>query len=144
MFIESFCEEDTYQAGYQMGQKACRGEVYLLDGELGAGKTVFTKGFAKGMLVEEHITSPTFIILQQYESGRLPLYHFDVYRIGDADEMGDLGYEDYFYGDGVCLIEWAKRINSILPEDCTEIYIKKNPQKDYDYRRICINENIRD
>lgn len=144
MIKESFCEDDTFRIGKEMGEKAKPGEIYLLHGDLGVGKTVFTKGFAKGLLIKEDITSPTFTILQQYEAGRLPLYHFDVYRIGYVDEMEELGYEDYFYGNGVCLIEWASKIKEILPDTCIKIHIEKDLKKGFDYRKVEIeNENIR-
>ena len=114
--IESRSEQETYQAGRQLGQFAKPGEIYCLNGDLGVGKTVFTKGFAEGIGIQEPVNSPTFTIIQQYEEGRLPLYHFDVYRISDIDEMEEIGYEDYFFGDGVCLIEWANLIEEIIPD----------------------------
>lgn len=138
MRIESFSEKDTFDAGVAVGKGAKPGEVYTLSGDLGVGKTVFTKGVAKGLGIEEPINSPTFIILQEYEGGRLNLYHFDVYRISDVEEMEEIGYEDYFYGNGVCLIEWAELIDEILPEDKIEIKILKDLQKGFDYRTIDI------
>ncbi|MBP3702507.1 MAG: tRNA (adenosine(37)-N6)-threonylcarbamoyltransferase complex ATPase subunit type 1 TsaE [Lachnospiraceae bacterium] len=138
MTFFSFSEKDTYDAGFRLGEKAKSGQIYRLDGDLGVGKTVFTKGFAAGLGICEDITSPTFTILQEYEEGRLPLYHFDVYRIGDVEEMDELGYEGYFYGNGVCLIEWASLIEEILPEDCIQILIEKNLEKGFDYRSITI------
>ena len=138
MRIESFSEKDTFDAGVAVGKNAKPGEVYTLSGDLGVGKTVFTKGVAEGLGIEESVNSPTFIILQEYEGGRLSLYHFDVYRISDVEEMEEIGYEDYFYGDGVCLIEWAELIDEILPEDKIEIKISKDLQKGFDYRIIDI------
>lgn len=138
MRIESFSEKDTFDVGVAVGKGAKPGEVYTLSGDLGVGKTVFTKGVAKGLGIEEPINSPTFIILQEYEGGRLNLYHFDVYRISDVEEMEEIGYEDYFYGNGVCLIEWAELIDEILPEDKIEIKILKDLQKGFDYRTIDI------
>lgn len=138
MTLESFSEKDTYDVGFRLGEKAKSGQVYRLDGDLGVGKTVLTKGFAAGLGICEDITSPTFTIIQEYEDGRLPLYHFDVYRIGDVEEMDELGYEGYFYGNGVCLIEWASLIEEILPEDCIRILIEKNLEKGFDYRSITI------
>lgn len=123
-----------------MGTEARPGDVYTLVGDLGVGKTVFTQGLAAGLEVAEPVNSPTFTIVQVYEEGRLPFYHFDVYRIGDAEEMEEIGYEDYFYGKGVCLIEWADLIEELLPEHYTEIKIEKNLEKGFDYRRISICE----
>lgn len=141
MQIESLKTEDTYQLGVYLGKNAKSGEIYCLNGDLGVGKTVFTQGFAKGFGVEEHVNSPTFTIVQEYEGSRLPFYHFDVYRIGDVEEMEEIGYEDYFYGEGVCLIEWAELIGEILPEKRTIITIKKNLEKGFDYREITVVKN---
>ena len=138
MIIESFSPEDTFRVGEQLAKDARPGDIYTLDGDLGVGKTIFTKGMAKGLGIEEPVTSPTFTILQEYESGRLPLYHFDVYRIGDPEEMDEIGYEDYFYGDGVCLIEWANLIEEILPEQICRVTIEKDLEKGFDYRRITV------
>ena len=136
--IETFSAEETFALGNKIGKEAKAGQVFTLLGDLGVGKTVFTQGLAKGLEIKEDICSPTFTILQVYEDGRLPLYHFDVYRIGDVEEMDEIGYEDYFYGDGVCLIEWANLIEEIIPEKRTQIVIKKNPKKGFDYREITI------
>lgn len=136
--IKSLQTEDTYQVGVSLGEQAKPGEVYCLLGDLGVGKTVFTQGFAKGLQIEEPISSPTFTIVQEYEEGRLPFYHFDVYRISDIEEMDEIGYEDYFYGKGVCLIEWANLIEEILPENITTITIEKDLLKGFDYRNIRI------
>lgn len=138
MKIESFCEKDTFQIAYQLGQEARIGDIYLLEGDLGVGKTVFAKGFAEGLEIDEPITSPTFTIIQEYHQGRIPLYHFDVYRIADVEEMFELGYEGYFFGDGVCLIEWASLIKEILPENCKRILIEKNLDRGFDFRLITI------
>lgn len=138
MKFESWKEADTYEIGFQLGKEAKAGQVYRLDGDLGVGKTVFTKGFAAGLGITEPVTSPTFTILQEYEEGRIPLYHFDVYRIADVEEMDELGYEGYFYGDGVCLIEWASLIEEILPVDCSRILIEKDLEKGFDYRIITV------
>ena len=123
-----------------MGRDALAGQVFTLVGDLGVGKTVFTKGLARGLDIEEPISSPTFTIVQIYEEGRLPLYHFDVYRIGDVEEMDEIGYEDYIYGEGVSLIEWANLISDILPEHYTQIRIEKDMEKGFDYRKITIEE----
>ncbi len=140
MTIDSYSAEDTFALGRQTGEEASPGKVYTLHGDLGAGKTVFTQGFAKGLGIEEAVNSPTFTILQIYEEGRLPFYHFDVYRIGCVEEMDEVGYEDYFYGKGVCLIEWADLIEEILPEQCVEIRIDKDLGKGPDYRRITVED----
>ena len=136
MIIETNSEKETYAFGLELGKKAHAGQVYTLVGDLGVGKTVFTKGLARGLNILEPVSSPTFTIVQVYEEGRLPFYHFDVYRIGDVEEMDEIGYEDYIYGDGVSLIEWANLIEEILPEHYTEIKIEKG----FDYRRISICE----
>lgn len=140
MIYESFSEKDTFELGRRMGERAQAGEIYLLHGDLGVGKTVFTKGFARGLGVLEPVTSPTFTLIQEYEEGRLPFYHFDVYRIGDVEEMYDIGYEGYFFGEGVCLIEWASLIEEILPDDCKNIVIEKKLEKGFDYRTIKVDE----
>lgn len=140
MIIETYSDEETRQFGYHLGEKAEKGDVYTLLGELGVGKTVFAQGFAEGLRIEEPINSPTFTILQIYEEGKLPLYHFDVYRIGDVEEMDEIGYEDYFYGDGVCLIEWANLIQEILPKQHRQIIIEKDLQKGFEYRKITVTD----
>lgn len=137
---ESFKPEDTFALGKKIGEEAKAGAVYTLIGDLGVGKTVFTKGLARGLGIKEPVNSPTFTIVQIYEEGRLPFYHFDVYRIGDISEMDEIGYEDCFYGDGVCLIEWADLIEEILPENYTRITILKDLEKGFDYRKIIIEE----
>lgn len=138
MIIETWSEKETFQVGKALGEKAEKGQIYTLTGDLGVGKTVFTKGLAEGLGITEPISSPTFTIVQIYESGKLPLYHFDVYRIGDVEEMEEIGYEDYFYGEGVCLIEWANLIGEILPEGIIPVTIEKDLEKGFDYRLITI------
>ena len=138
--IESFSPEDTLELGKKMGREAQPGEVYTLVGDLGVGKTVFTQGIALGLEIGESICSPTFTIVQVYEEGRMPFYHFDVYRIGDIEEMDEIGYEDYFYGEGLCMIEWANLIEEILPSKRKEITIEKDLEKGFDYRKITIKE----
>ena len=140
MTIETNSEQETYELGVRMGREARAGQVYTLIGDLGVGKTVFTKGVACGLEIHEPVNSPTFTIVQIYEEGRLPFYHFDVYRIGDVEEMEEIGYEDYIYGDGVSLIEWADLIEEILPKHYTEIRIEKSLEQGFDYRRISICE----
>jgi tRNA threonylcarbamoyladenosine biosynthesis protein TsaE len=138
MILESKSPEDTFQIGMRLGKLAEAGEVYTLTGDLGVGKTVFTQGFAKGLGIEESVNSPTFTILQIYEDGRLPLYHFDVYRIGSVEEMEETGYEEYIMGDGVSLIEWADLIEEILPRKRTRVLIEKDLEQGFDYRRITV------
>lgn len=138
--IETFSAEETFELGRELGEQAQPGEVYTLIGDLGVGKTVLTQGIAKGLSIEEPISSPTFTILQIYEEGRMPFYHFDVYRIGDIEEMDEIGYEDYFYGQGLTMIEWANLIEEILPEHYREIRLEKDLDKGFDYRRITIRE----
>ena len=140
MVKETFNAKETFEAGYEMGKKALPGQIYCLNGDLGVGKTVFTQGFAKGLGIEEPVNSPTFTIIQEYHEGRLPLYHFDVYRIGDVEEMDELGYEEYFYSDGVCLIEWSTLIQEIIPDNEIEIVIEKDLEKGFDYRKITIGQ----
>lgn len=140
MIKETFSPEETFLFGKELGENAKPGEVYTLIGDLGVGKTVLTQGIAKGLDIDEPINSPTFTIVQVYEEGRMPLYHFDVYRIGDIEEMDEIGYEDYFYGQGLTMIEWANLIEEILPDHYKEIKIEKDLEKGFDYRRITINE----
>lgn len=138
MRLESFSPQETFLLGRQIGEDAEAGGVYTLIGDLGAGKTVFTQGVADGLGISEAVNSPTFTILQVYEEGRLPFYHFDVYRIGDVEEMDEIGYEDYFYGNGICFIEWANLIVEILPEHYIEITIQKDLSRGMDYRLIAV------
>ena len=137
---ESFSEEMTFNIGKELGKKADKGEIICLEGDLGVGKTVFTKGFAEGLDIEDNVDSPTFTIVQEYLEGRIPLYHFDVYRIGDISEMDEIGYEDYFFGEGVCLIEWASRIEELLPESAVHIKIEKDLAKGFEYRRVVVEK----
>ena len=139
--IETYSTGETFALGRQIGQQAEAGEIYTLIGDLGVGKTVLTQGVAAGLGIEEPVSSPTFTIVQIYEEGRLPFYHFDVYRIGDVEEMEEIGYEDCFYGEGVCLIEWANLIEEILPREYRQITIEKDLSKGFDYRRITIEEH---
>lgn len=136
--FETNNEQETAALGEKLGQAALPGQVYTLIGDLGVGKTVFTQGFARGLGVSEHVNSPTFTIVQIYEDGRMPFYHFDVYRIGDVEEMEEIGYEDCFYGDGVSLVEWANLVGEILPEHYIRITIDKDLEKGFDYRRIAV------
>lgn len=140
MNYESGREQDTFALGEKIGREAKPGDIFALLGDLGVGKTVFTKGFAKGLGIDEHVNSPTFTILQVYDEGRLPLYHFDVYRIGDPEEMDEIGYEDCFFGNGVCLVEWANLIDELMPPHTKWIEIKKDLQKGFEYREITIKE----
>ena len=136
--IETGTPEETFDLGFKLGQEAEAGQVYCLEGDLGVGKTVFAQGFAKGLGIAEAVNSPTFTILQSYEEGRLPFYHFDVYRIADVEEMDEIGYEDCFYGDGVSLVEWPGRIREIIPENAVWISIEKDVEQGFDYRRITV------
>ena len=138
--IESFSADDTHALGVTLGQQAKPGDVCTLVGDLGVGKTVLTQGIAEGLGITEPVNSPTFTIVQVYEDGRIPFYHFDVYRIGDVEEMEEIGYQDYFYGEGLCIIEWAELISEIIPEDAKRITIEKDLEKGFDYRRIEIEE----
>ena len=138
MIIETRSPEETFQVGKSLGEKAYPGQVITLTGDLGVGKTVFTQGLAKGLGIEEPVNSPTFTIVQVYEGGRLPFYHFDVYRIGDIEEMEEIGYDDYFFGEGVCLIEWAELIEELIPEGAISITIEKDLEKGFDYRKITV------
>ncbi|MDE6950099.1 MAG: tRNA (adenosine(37)-N6)-threonylcarbamoyltransferase complex ATPase subunit type 1 TsaE [Lachnospiraceae bacterium] len=137
---ESNRPEDTFAIGEKLGRAAASGQLFTLTGDLGVGKTVLTQGIAKGLDIEEAVNSPTFTILQVYESGRMPLYHLDVYRIGDISEMDEIGYEDFFYGQGLCIIEWAELVEELLPERRTEILMEKDLEKGFDYRRITVRE----
>lgn len=137
---ESNRPEDTFAIGEKLGRAAASGQLFTLNGDLGVGKTVLTQGIAKGLDIEEAVNSPTFTILQVYESGRMPLYHLDVYRIGDISEMDEIGYEDFFYGQGLCIIEWAELVEELLPERRTEILMEKDLEKGFDYRRITVRE----
>lgn len=134
---ETFSPQETENIGEKMGIEAVPGQVYSLDGDLGVGKTVFTKGFARGLGISEHVTSPTFTIINEYQ-GRIPLYHFDVYRISCEEEMDDTGYEDYFYGEGVSLVEWATLIPNLMPSEAIHITIEKDFEKGDDYRKITV------
>ena len=138
MIYETNSAQETFELGRRIGQQAKKGQIYTLEGDLGVGKTVLTQGVAAGLKITEPISSPTFTILQEYQEGRLPFYHFDVYRIGDVEEMEEIGYDDYFFGDGSCLIEWANLIQEILPENVISIVIEKNLEKGFDYRRITL------
>jgi len=138
--FETNSPEETKEIGIIIGKNALPGELYTLTGDLGVGKTVFTQGLAEGLEIDEPISSPTFTIVQIYDEGRLPLYHFDVYRIGDLDEMDEIGYEDCFYGEGVSIVEWAELIAELLPEERTDILIEKDLEKGFDYRKITVKK----
>ncbi|MBQ6230830.1 MAG: tRNA (adenosine(37)-N6)-threonylcarbamoyltransferase complex ATPase subunit type 1 TsaE [Eubacterium sp.] len=139
---ETYSEKETFEYARALAEQAVPGQVYCLNGELGVGKTVFAQGFGKGLGIDEPIVSPTFTILKEYDEGRLPLYHFDVYRIGSSDEMEEIGYFDKISsGDGVCLIEWSVLIEDVIPEDAIRIEIKKDRDKGFDYRTIVIDQD---
>lgn len=132
--------QETFALGKRMGEAANAGELYALYGDLGVGKTVFAQGFGAGLGITEPLASPTFTILKEYDEGRLPLYHFDVYRIEDPDEMDEIGYYDKLDGDGVCLIEWPSQIEEILPREMIRITIEKDPERGFDYRHIKVEQ----
>lgn len=138
MVVETNSDRETFALGEKLGKAAIAGQIYTLVGDLGVGKTVFTQGMACGLGITEPISSPTFTIVQEYQEGHLPFYHFDVYRIGDIEEMEEIGYDDYFFGHGVCMIEWANLIEELLPEHVIRVKIEKNLEKGFDYRRITI------
>ena len=138
---ETCSAAETHALGKKIGETAKPGDVYTLVGDLGVGKTVFTQGIADGLGITEPVSSPTFTIVQVYEEGRMPFYHFDVYRIGDIEDMDEIGYEDYFYGEGLCMIEWANLIEEILPDKRYDVTIEKDLEKGFDYRKITIKEH---
>lgn len=140
MVYESLKAEDTFKIGEKLGMEAKAGDVFCLYGDLGVGKTVFSQGFARGLGIHETINSPTFTIVQVYEDGRLPFYHFDVYRIADEEEMYEIGFDDMIEGEGVALIEWADLIKNLLPANCQKIYIEKDLDKGFDYRKITVTK----
>ncbi len=138
MILETNSREETFELGKKVGQTVAAGTVICMDGDLGTGKTVFTKGLAEGLGIEEPVSSPTFTIVQVYEEGRLPLYHLDVYRIADIEEMDEIGYEDYFFGEGVTIVEWSKLIEELIPANAVLVTIEKDLEKGFDYRRITV------
>lgn len=142
LVIESRQPQETFELGKKMAQEAKPGDVICLLGDLGVGKTVFTQGFATGLGITEPISSPTFTIIQEYEEGRIPFYHFDVYRISDVEEMDEIGFEEYVYGDGVCLIEWANLMKEIIPSNPKVVTIEKDLQQGFDYRKITISNQL--
>ncbi len=140
MKLKSFSEQETKEIGLMLGMEARKGDVICLVGDLSAGKTHLTKGIAMGLKIEEEIVSPTFTIVNQYKSGRLPFNHFDVYRLENPSELENIGYEDYFYGDGVCVIEWAEMIKDYIPENAIWVNISKDLTKGENARIIEIDE----
>ena len=138
MILESFSEENTFEIGKKLAMNAKAGDIFALSGDLGVGKTVFAKGFAEGLAIEDNISSPTFTFVLVYENGRMPLYHFDMYRIADPEELEEIGYEDYFFGEGVCLVEWPSRVEELLPENTVRVSIEKDLSKDFMYRKIVV------
>lgn len=137
---ESFSPQETEALGRKLAESAKKGQIFCLDGDLGVGKTIFTKGFAVGLGIKEHVTSPTFTIVNEYHDGKMPFYHFDVYRISCEEEMDDIGYEEYFFGEGVCLVEWAELVKGLIPEDALWITLEKDYTKSEDYRKITIRQ----
>ena len=139
MEFETRSDKQTYELGRQTARRAKPGQVYALNGDLGVGKTVFAQGFAAGLGISEAVNSPTFTLIHEYEDGVIPFYHFDVYRITDPDEMEELGYEEYFYGDGVTMVEWASLVRELLPPDVITVTIEKDPAGGTDYRKIRVD-----
>ena len=142
MIIETRSPEETFELGKKIGEAAKPGQVYTLNGDLGVGKTVFTQGVAAGLGITEPVSSPTFTIVQVYEEGRLPFYHFDVYRLSCEEEMDDIGYEEYFFGDGVCLVEWAELFPDLIPKEAIWLTVEKDFAKGEDYRRITLRQEV--
>lgn len=140
MIKDSYKSEDTFRIGFELAVNSAPGDVFCLIGDLGVGKTVFSQGFGFGIGIQEPINSPTFTIVQVYEEGRLPFYHFDVYRIAEEEELFEIGFDEMIDGEGVCLIEWADRIPDSLPEHYKKVIIEKQPEQGYDYRKITITE----
>lgn len=138
--IETFSQEETKEFARSLGEAASPGDVFALSGDLGVGKTVFAKGMAEGLGVLEPVSSPTFTILQEYTSGRIPFYHFDVYRVEEPEEMEETGFDDAIFGEGVSLVEWAELIKDIMPQHYTQILIEKEPEKGFDYRKITLEQ----
>ncbi|MCI5649933.1 MAG: tRNA (adenosine(37)-N6)-threonylcarbamoyltransferase complex ATPase subunit type 1 TsaE [Fusicatenibacter sp.] len=143
MIIETNSPKETFALGEKLGQEVRPGQIYTLNGDLGVGKTVLTQGFAKGLGITEAVNSPTFTIVQEYDGGRLPFYHFDVYRICEIEEMEEIGYDDYFFGEGVCLIEWANLIRELIPEGSIAITIEKDLDRGFDFRRITLERTVK-
>lgn len=138
MEFEVYSVDDTTKLGIKLGQLLNNGDIICLTGDLGTGKTHITKGIAQGLGITDNITSPTFTIVNEYDSGRLKLNHFDVYRVSDPDEICAIGFDDYIFSDAVSIIEWANYIEEILPEDLLHISIKKDLDKGEDYRKIIL------
>ncbi len=136
--FESFSRDDTFEYARKMGEAAKPGEIICLSGDLGVGKTVFAQGFGAGLGITEPMASPTFTIVHEYTEGRLPLYHYDVYRIGDVDELEETGFYEYVGGDGVALIEWPEMVEEVIPADAVWIKIEKDVSKGFDYRQITV------
>lgn len=140
MIIETKNKKQTEQIGINIGRNVKKGQILCINGELGVGKTVITKGIAKGLCIDDNITSPTFTIVNEYDEGNMPMYHFDVYRISDPDEMYEIGFEDYLFGNGICVIEWAEIIEDIIPDNSIWINISKDLSKGLEYRLIEIKD----
>lgn len=142
MVFESTSSQMTFEFAKKIGENLKSGDVLCLDGDLGVGKTIFTKGVAAGLGIKDDVSSPTFTLIQEYYGGRLPLYHFDVYRIDGPWDMDDLGYEEYFYGEGVCLVEWGSMIKELFPENTIYVRIEKDLEKGFDYRKITVSKDF--
>ena len=138
--IETHSAAETFAVGERLGRESAAGQILCLEGDLGAGKTVLAQGIAAGLGIDEPVNSPTFTILQVYDGGRLPLYHFDAYRLEEPEELYEIGYEEYFFGQGLTVVEWPSQIAELIPEDAVRITIRKDPEKGFDYRQIRIGE----
>ncbi len=140
--IESYSEASTRELGLTLGKEAGPGSIFALIGDLGTGKTILAKGMAEGLEIQSDIVSPTFTIVQEYHEGRLPFYHFDIYRIEDEDELFEIGFDEYINGNGVCLVEWADQVPEAMPEETVWIRISKDLSKGVEYRKIEIGQEV--
>jgi tRNA threonylcarbamoyladenosine biosynthesis protein TsaE len=141
MLYKSISADETRRIAADIAAKTAPGDIYCLEGALGAGKTVFAQGFAAGLNYSGEVTSPTFTLLHEYNGGRLPIYHFDLYRLERGEELESLGYEEYFYGSGVCLVEWPERAGCLIPEGAMRIKIAADYEAGPELRTIMINED---
>ena len=136
--VQTSSEAETKELGRALGSNLRQGDILALTGDLGAGKTHFTMGVAKSLQITDYITSPTFTIVNEYRNGRLPLFHFDAYRLGDSEELMEIGFEEYMTAGGVILIEWADIVAEILPAETLWIQIQRQDMVDMNSRRIVL------